>query len=358
MKRSPTVHGKTLSLSRWTLENGLTSIKILWGQNVPLENEIADYGRKDIMELDLLENKEMRDKIVSRVQVLDKVKALLLIPEMNVMTMSMIADYYEVDIESIKKCYQRNKDEIDSDGVCMKTIKEFLKLQNVTLEKRSYDADLILPDGSKVTFTNRGVKCFSKRAVLRFGMLLRDSVVAQEVRTQLLNVCENADDGQKTQDINEEQSLLMDIGRAFGTQDCNEVLAATHKYCGYLKRHITRLACETANLTNMNEELKVSNAALAKETLTWDNKAILNALIRKFAANVLNNNFSMAYGILYKQVEYKHHINIKGRTSPTGKHIDAIKEKEFPLVISVAAAMCEDAGVETGDILQQQVSLI
>lgn len=40
---------------------------------------------------------------------------------------------------------------------------------------------------------NRGIRCFSKRAVLRFGMLLRDSEVAKEVRTQLLNIKEEAE---------------------------------------------------------------------------------------------------------------------------------------------------------------------
>lgn len=43
-------------------------------------------------------------------------------------------------------------------------------------------------DGQIITINNRGLKAFSRRAVLRIGMLLQQSDVAKEVRTQLLNI--------------------------------------------------------------------------------------------------------------------------------------------------------------------------
>ena len=54
---------------------------------------------------------------------------------------------------------------------------------------------------------NRGLKVFPQRAIPRIGMLLRDSDVAKEVRTQLLNIEEKASGETKTHDIDEEQRV-------------------------------------------------------------------------------------------------------------------------------------------------------
>ncbi len=54
---------------------------------------------------------------------------------MDVMTTSQVANYYETDIEAIQKCYQRNREEIDNDGVNLKSYKDFLIGHLVQLEK-------------------------------------------------------------------------------------------------------------------------------------------------------------------------------------------------------------------------------
>lgn len=44
---------------------------------------------------------------------------------------------------------------------------------------------ITLNDNTLLEIPNHGVKCYPKRAVLRMGMLLRDSRVAKEIRSQL-----------------------------------------------------------------------------------------------------------------------------------------------------------------------------
>ena len=85
-------------------------------------------------ETDLLEKKILRDQLSSRVEILDKVKKLLLYKGIDVATVKQLADYFSspnrkdkdgkpnpqiIDAETIKKCYQRSKDEIDSDGTAL-----------------------------------------------------------------------------------------------------------------------------------------------------------------------------------------------------------------------------------------------
>ena len=69
-------------------------------------------------ELQFTEKKsvQLRNEYITITEVLDKVKKLFLIPELEVMTVKQVAEFYEVDVDVIKKCYQRNKTEIDNDG--------------------------------------------------------------------------------------------------------------------------------------------------------------------------------------------------------------------------------------------------
>ncbi len=137
---------------------------------------------------DLVENKVIREQYINRTEVLDKVKKLLMIPAMEVMTMAQVAQYYEVDINTIKLCYQRNSKEINLDGVIRKTPKDFKNFFNgttCTFKKIKQERGKLIvniDDLTTLVIPNRGTRCYSKRAVLRFGMLLRDSEVAKEVR--------------------------------------------------------------------------------------------------------------------------------------------------------------------------------
>jgi len=81
-----------------------------------------------MIETQLIEKKDLREQVINNVEVLNKVKKLFLIPEMNVMTTKMVADYYEVGYEAIKTCYKVNKGEIDLDGVTVKPYKDFSKV--------------------------------------------------------------------------------------------------------------------------------------------------------------------------------------------------------------------------------------
>ncbi len=139
--------------------------------------------------------KELRQKYIERVDVLDKVKKLLMIPHLELMTMKQVAEYYEVNYDSIWKQYKRNCDEFESDGVKKYTFKEvngliWTKCPNLKTTNYRGGTEIKLDDNTKLVIPNVGIILFPKRAVLRMGMLLRDSKIAKEVRTQLLNITE------------------------------------------------------------------------------------------------------------------------------------------------------------------------
>lgn len=302
-----------------------------------------------MVELELVEKKDLRDEYVSRVEVLDKVKKLLLMPELDMLTMRQVSDYYEVSLETVDTCYKRNKEEINSDGSLLKSIGE-LKVHFEPLVKTQYNVVFQVADGITINVPNRGIRMFSRRAILRIGMLLRDSDVAKEVRTQLLNVEELATAEQKTVMINEEQQLSSAVGQAFFCGDLMEIAKATCAVIAFKNRYIAELNEANGLLAEHNEELETSNKVLAKEILAWDDRASLNKAIR-LAATKLQKPFGYIWKDLYDELQYKHHIGLAHRgKAPLIQHI---KENEWPLVQQSFAAICEDKGISPARIIKE-----
>ncbi len=122
------------------------------------------------------EQAELRNKLIDRVDVLNKVKELFLIPKLEMIPTRMVADFYEVDLAALHRCFQRHKAEIVPDGVITLTNSEFEGLEhNVQVYKKPNNNSIFvrLNNGNEYEVACRSIY-FSPRAVLRIGMLLRD----------------------------------------------------------------------------------------------------------------------------------------------------------------------------------------
>lgn len=137
----------------------------------------------------------------------------MLLPNMEYATTQQVADFYNTTIKNVGNIIQRNTDELIEDGYVKVNGKDlvYLKMRDTKIEnKRGY---ILLNDSIKIPYNDTGL--FPKRAILRVGMLLRDSEVAKEVRTQLLNIEEKTNKQIKVVDINEELILQTNIVKAF-----------------------------------------------------------------------------------------------------------------------------------------------
>lgn len=291
----------------------------------------------------MVDNHDLRNELIAITEVLDKVKKLLLIPEMNCMTIRQVADYYEIDIDTIKRCCQRNRTEIEGDGVANKTPKVFKDLlteQNVPLVQNRTNLVIQIDDNTRLEIPNRGIKCFSKRAILRIGMLLRDSKIAQEVRTQLLNIVEHTAEEKPellTQDIDDEEKLQAAIGKAFATGDIMEFATAAQAYTAFQRRHIDRI--------------ETSNKLLTAEVLHISDRKMLNRVMRKFAST-LHISFGVAFSMLYKQLSYRYGIDLKKRGDRKTPYIQYIKDDEWDKVQKVIVAILEKYNVNVKEFFE------
>ena len=132
-------------------------------------NEEIKMSEIKVTEQQIIDVKGIREKCIENVEVLAKVKNLFLIPEMEVMTTKMVADYYEVDMDIIRQCYLRNKEEINMDGVVKKKISDFNESDNLShsLIKTQHNISFKI-DNYEITIPNCGTLCFSQRAILRY----------------------------------------------------------------------------------------------------------------------------------------------------------------------------------------------
>lgn len=312
-------------------------------ENINVENDREEIILHMIQKNNdnIINDRAVRDRCAGHYEVLEKVKDLLLLPGTELMSVNQVADYYEVTPEYIKAVYGSNRNEINSDGTTIISRDYYTdngsKINITSVDRKQTSVTYTFEDGQSVTINNRGLKAFSKRAVLRIGMLLQQSEVAREVRTQLLNIEEKTSDDVKTEDINEEQRLMLNVGMAYASGSIEAVMKATTEYNAFQNRHI--------------EKLKQDNKALAGNILEWKDRSKLNAGVRKLAS-VTGKNFSKVWNELYKNLQYKYGICLKQRGGQP--YLQWIKEDEWDNVMKTFCAMCEAYEQSPSDMFQQK----
>ena len=298
-----------------------------------------------ISEETMISNKELQEQYISRVDVLDKVKDLFLIPTMECMTPKQVADYYEVPVDTIRTTYKMNREELVSDGAMTRSIGDIKSLigcestyQNITNCRGGIE--ITIDENTKVFIPNAGIILYPKRAILRVGMLLRDSVIAKEVRTQLLNIVEVAQEEKPeiiTQEIQKEEDLLLNISKAFATGNVMKLMTAMQEYSSYKDRHIKRLENDKKLLT--------------ADILTISDRQMFNAVMRKLVYT-LHIDYPIAFGIFYKQLNYKYGINLKARGDRKLPYIRNVREDEWDKVQKSIVAILEDNHINATEFLE------
>lgn len=99
-----------------------------------------------------------------------------------------------------------------------------------------------------------------------------------------------------------------------------------------------------------SETIKV----FADEINTWDSRSVINALIRSYAANCFNGNFSFAFNNFYKQFDYKYHTRLKLRKNI--KHekkaiLDCLNPTELNDALKLAISICETNGIDVAAVV-------
>ncbi|MFJ5090018.1 hypothetical protein [Streptomyces sp. NPDC088674] len=143
-------------------------------------------------ELVLTESRTMRAQTVDRVDVLDKVKALALLPDGMHADIPTAAAFFEVTVEAVESVIRRNREELAENGLVVLRGEDYRRFASVNLTVANPKA--------------RSLTLLTRRTILNVGQLLTESDVARRVRTYLLNVEEQAAPQQRS-DAAEQMAL-------------------------------------------------------------------------------------------------------------------------------------------------------
>ena len=282
-------------------------------------------------ELDLIENKDIREKMIGNISVLEKVKDLLLLGDSEFATTQQVADYYGVGLEAIKSIIKRHKEELETNGLTL------LKGEDL----KSFKGQV--QDEPSIKFVSQ-LTLFSKRTILNIGMLLTEGKVAKEVRSRLLDIEYESNEavqenGQTIKDniineIDEEKSLMLERITAEMDGDFEKVCVINAKLFALKNKRIKDL------------EDSIDNITAHSLTLT-DSRDVINKLVRMIAIKEYGGMFGKAFGELYKTVNYKLGINIKGRDKKKSEsYLHTLNEEECFKVEEMVRAWAVDKGID------------
>ena len=196
-----------------------------------------------------LDNRNVVMKNNRSIEVLENVKRILTLGNTDFVTVQMTADYFEVDKHTIEVLILRNKEELESNGLKLYKRKE---IRNIFLNSHLVSLET----------TNRGIYLISKRVLLNIGMLLRDSEVAKELRKRLLDVIFDTQEGKGNintivEEINEEERLSMELGKAIVKGDINKMLEINTRLFELKNKRIIELEGEIEHLTPLAESFNI-----------------------------------------------------------------------------------------------------
>lgn len=132
-------------------------------------------------EVALLESRALRDEQMGRVDVLDKVKCLVMLPDGIHVRTEGVARYFEVSTRAVRRLTDRHQSELLGNGMRVLRGSELRVFHSDMLSLWGGEGAESYPQAATQ------LRLYTRRAVLDVAMLLRDSDVARCVRTYLLD---------------------------------------------------------------------------------------------------------------------------------------------------------------------------
>lgn len=237
---------------------------------------------------DILEKEELRQEILNNnksLGIMNKYKTITTINNMEYETLDRVAKYFEVDYECIRKMIKRHKEELIKNGLLIlspKDTKDFLPdILSVKTFRGGFEVD-------NRRFNNRHNYLVNKRCFLNMAMLLRDSKVAQEIRSKMLDIILNGNSNNETLIINNTE-LLNKI------EEQNKTINELSKMIKDLSDKVDDLNKNSKNLTTKNNDVTIINITNLDKFKTY--------------LNSLDDNITMSkkeYVDLFNKYEFYH----------------------------------------------------
>ena len=224
---------------------------------------------------DILEKEELRQEILNNnrsLNIMDEYKTITTINNMEYETLDRVAEYFEVDYECMRVLIQRHKHELIKNGLLIlngsKTREILVENKMLFTNYRGY----FIADNRK--FANKSNILVNKRCFLNMAMLLRDSKVAQDIRSKILNIVLN--ENPKTEISTTDNTELL---RIIKRQDDN--INELTKIVKDLSNKIDDLNKKSKFITTNNNDITIINTTNLDKFKNYLNSLDDNATMSK-----------------------------------------------------------------------------
>ena len=195
-------------------------------------------------------------------------------------------------------------------------------------------------------FNNNYNLLFTKRAILRMGMLLQESLIAKEVRNRLLDIeyeSNNAiqENGETVKqniinEISEEKQIIIERAEAEINGDYDKVSLCNCKL----------FAIKNKRIADLEEEIKsiTTNALDIVES-----RRVINRLVRTIAPKKYSGikMYADCWNELWSKTNYQLGINIKARNKKSGEsYINTLTEEETFQVEKIVRTWANQVGID------------
>ncbi|MFF8986929.1 hypothetical protein ACF08E_26625 [Streptomyces globisporus] len=136
-------------------------------------------------EVALLESRALRGEQMGRVDVLDKVKSLVMLPDGIHVRTEDVARYFEVSTGAVRRLTDRHQKELIENGLRVLRGAELRSFHSDTVSLWGREGGESYPQAATQ------LRLYTRRTVLNIALLLRDSDIARCVRTYLLDAEES-----------------------------------------------------------------------------------------------------------------------------------------------------------------------
>ena len=202
---------------------------------------------------DILEKEELRQEILNNnrsLNIMDEYKTIATINNMEYETLDRVAKYFEVDYECMRVLIQRHKDELIKNGLLIlngsKTREILVENKMLFTNYRGY----FIADNRK--FANKSNILVNKRCFLNMAMLLRDSRVAQDIRSKILDIVLN--------DNSNNEVITIDNTELFNKiEEQNKIINELTKIVKDLSNKIDDLNKKSKFITTNNNDITIIN---------------------------------------------------------------------------------------------------
>lgn len=119
---------------------------------------------------------------------------------------------------------------------------------------------------------------------------------------------------------------------------------------GLMFKNLREQIEENERLSKENNGLTEINKLLSDGVNTWDNRAMIDAMVRAAAVTHYHGDFGKAWGAYYKQLQYKLGINLANRNGD-GSKLSKLRAEEWTGALQVGAAWLLDMGVDVVQVI-------